>query len=71
MRASSHMRSPAPVLANGKDRAEVVRSGFTSIISNAENENDFAAVYLARRFGLSPCMARTVAALVSLGRAFQ
>jgi hypothetical protein len=62
------MRSPAP-RANA-DRAEVsTRNGFPHTIAGAMPEGDFAALYLRRRFGLSPCLAQTVAILAGLGRA--
>ncbi len=38
--------------------------------TNTTNQNraeDFAAIYLARKFNLSPCVARVVATLAQLG----
>jgi hypothetical protein len=70
MTGTPEMRSPAP-RANAENRAEVIRNGFTFTIANPEPEADFAALYLARRYGLPLPMARTVAALANLGRAFQ
>jgi hypothetical protein len=67
--SAPEMRSPAPLA--GENRAKSVKTPDFSSIARPETEGDFAAVYLARRFHLSPCMARTVAALASLGRAFQ
>ena len=64
------MRSPAPTLQSGKDRAEVNRNENLSTIANMETEADLAALYLARRYRLALPLARTIAALASLGRAF-
>ena len=36
-------------------------------ITKREKAEDFAAEYLARKFHLSPCVARVVAALAQLG----
>lgn len=62
------MRSPAP-RANAENREEVTRNGFTFTIASTEPEANFAALYLRRRFGLSPFLAQAVAALANLGRA--
>jgi hypothetical protein len=62
------MRKPGP-RANAENRAEVIRNGFPFTIPNVETETNFAALYLRRRFGLSPCLAQAVAALANLGRA--
>jgi len=61
------MRSPA-TRANA-DRAEVDRNKTSHTIARTEPEADFAAVYLARRFGLAMPLAHVIAAL-ALGRAF-
>jgi hypothetical protein len=54
--------------ANAENRAEVsVRSGFPHTIANPEQEENFAAIYIARRYRLSPSLARAVAALSGLG----
>lgn len=63
------MRSPAP-RANAENRAEVVRNDFACTTASPEQEADFAALYLARRFGLAMPLACAIAALASLGRAF-
>jgi hypothetical protein len=64
------MRSPAPTLQSGKDRAEGNRNEAPFYIASAETEADLAALYLSRRYGLVLPLARTIAALASLGRAF-
>jgi hypothetical protein len=63
------MRSPAP-RANAGNRAEVIRNYVSFTIARTEPEANFAALYLARRFGLALPLARTVAALANIGRAF-
>ena len=63
------MRSPAP-RANAENRAEVVRNKTSHTIARPKPEADFAAVYLARRLGLSRPFAHVIAALARLGRAF-
>ena len=63
------MRSPAP-RANAGNRAKVVRNETSYTIARPEAEADFAAVYLARRFGLAMPLAHVIAALAKLGRAF-
>jgi hypothetical protein len=62
------MRSPAP-RGNAENRAEVVRNKTSLTIGSAEPEADFAAVYLARRFGLAMPLAHVIAALAQLGGA--
>jgi hypothetical protein len=70
MTCSPEMRSPAPC-ANAGNRAEVeFRNDFTSTTVNAEPEACYAALYIARRYCLSPSFARAVAILARLGRAF-
>jgi hypothetical protein len=44
------MRSPAPRWRAG-NRAEVIRNETSHSIARTEPEADFAAIYLARRFG--------------------
>ena len=61
-------RSPAP-RANAGNRAEVTRNGASHSILNQEPEANLAALYVARRFGLSGPLARVVVALAGLGRA--
>jgi hypothetical protein len=54
------------------DRAEIAirnEASFTIVTPEPEAAN-FAALYLARRYGLALPLARTVAALASIGRAF-
>lgn len=65
----SEMRSPAPALQSG-NRAEVNRSEATSTIAGPETEGDLTTLYLARRFRLALPLARTIAAMASLGSAF-
>ena len=60
------MRSPAP-RANAGNRAEVVRNETSLYHRPPEPEADFAALYLARRFGLAMPLAHVVAALANLG----
>jgi len=62
------MRSPAPP-ASG-DRAD--RSSFASEdhITNHETLPDFAAGYIARRYGLAIPLARAIVTLASLARSF-
>jgi hypothetical protein len=67
--SGSQMRSPAP-RANAENRAEGIRNDASSTTAHAESEADFAAVFAARRFGLTLPLARTIAALASIGRAF-
>jgi hypothetical protein len=62
-------RSPAP-RANAGNRAEVTRNEASVTISAIELEADFAALFIARRYRLAPPLARAVAALACLGRAF-
>ena len=68
MSAAPEMRSPAPL--GGGNRAEGNRNGFPFTIARPEAEADFAALYLVRRYGLALPVARTVAALANIGRAF-
>ena len=62
------MRSPAP-RCNAGNRAEVHRKA-SPIILSIEPEADFAALFLARRYRLAAPLARAIAALAGLGRAF-
>jgi hypothetical protein len=62
------MRSPAP-RANAGNRAEVIRNETSHTIARTEPEADFAAIYLARRFGLAIPLAHAIAALANVGRA--
>ena len=64
------MRSPAPTLQSGKDRAEGNRNETPFTIVRSDTEADLAALYLSRRYRLALPLARTIAALASLGRAF-
>jgi hypothetical protein len=67
--SGSQMRSPAPRW-RAENRAEGIRNDASSTTAHAESEADFAAVFAARRFGLALPLARTIAALASIGRAF-
>jgi len=67
--SAPEVRSPAP-RANAGNRAEVVRNKTSYTITRTEPEADFAALYLARRFGLTMPLAHVIAALARLGRAF-
>ena len=69
MRGAPEMRSPAP-RANAENRAEVSnRNGFPFTIANTETKGDFAALYLAGRYRLSPCLAQAIAVLAGFSRA--
>jgi hypothetical protein len=65
--SAPQMRSPAP--RGNADRAEVIRNNPFPTIASAEPEADFAAICLARRFGLAMPLAHAIAALGNLGRA--
>jgi hypothetical protein len=62
------MRSPAPRWRAG-NRAEVIRDETSHTIDRTEPEADFAAIYLARRFGRAIPLAHAIAALANVGRA--
>jgi len=67
----AEMRSPAPALESGLDRAEVNRNDFPFTIARPETEADLAALYLVWRFGLALPVAQTIAALTNIiGRVF-
>ena len=65
---SAQMRSPAP-RANA-DRAEVIRNDASLIRARAEPEGDFAALFVARRYGFALPLARAIVALARIGGAF-
>ena len=69
MNAPAKTRSPAPC-ANTGNRAEVTRNDAIDNIVRIEPEGNFAAKYVARRFGLAMSMARGVAMLANIGRDF-
>jgi hypothetical protein len=72
MTGRPEMRIPARALESAMDRAEIAirnEASFTIVTPEPEAAN-FAALYLARRYGLALPLARTVAALASIGRAF-
>jgi hypothetical protein len=48
---------------------EVIRNKTSHTIDRTEPEADFAAIYLARRFGLAIPLAHAIAALANVGRA--
>jgi hypothetical protein len=70
MIGAPEMRSPARALESAMDRAEGASNASAFTIAKPESEANFAALYLARRYGLALPLARTVAALASIGRAF-
>ena len=70
MSRAPEMRSPAPTLASGKDRAQDIRNETHTSNVRPEAEADFAADYLAGRFGLSSSLSRIIAALASIGGRF-
>ncbi len=63
------MRCPAP--RDNADRAEffIRNDGFHSK-SSFETEDDFAVLFVARRYRVALPIARAIVALASLGRAF-
>jgi hypothetical protein len=64
------MRGPAP-RGNAGHRAGGNRSNDASVTTiSAELETDFAALFIARRYRVALPMARAIASLASLGRAF-
>ena len=63
------MRSPAP-RANAGIRAEVIRNDASLITAHAEPEGDFAALFVARRYGFALPLARAIVALARIGWAF-
>jgi len=63
------MRSPAP-RGNAENRAEVIRNNDDFTIRIADPEANFAAIYVAWRYGLPLLLARTIVALANIGRAF-
>ena len=64
------MRSPAP-RANAGNRAEVhLRNDLPHTTTSREPEGDFAALYIARHYHLSPALARAVAVLAGFGGVF-
>lgn len=60
-------RSPVPARTSGLDRAEVVHKQLIFTTASPEPEVNFAAVYIARRYGLALPLAQAVAALAQLG----
>jgi hypothetical protein len=56
--SAPQMRGPAPRW-RAEDRAEVIRNKTSHTIAGIEPETDFAAIYLAQRFGLDICRLRT------------
>ena len=71
MKGAPDLRGPEAALQSG-NRAEIaIRNDASFTIAKPEPEAaNFAALYLARRYGLALPLARTVAALASIGRAF-
>jgi hypothetical protein len=63
-------KSPAP-RANAGSRANSKVQQHQTIASAVDWEADSAAVWFARRFPMPTMLARVLAALASLGRAFQ
>jgi hypothetical protein len=57
--------------ANADYRARDNRSNEIVSVNRTEAQTDFAAIYLAHRYGLALTLARVVAGLSSLGRAFR
>ena len=66
---SAQMRSPAP-RANAGNRAEVIRNDASLITAHAEPEGDFAALFVARRYGFALPLAQAIVALARIGGAF-
>ncbi len=67
MNAPPEMRSPAPALASGMDRAGIVRNNNIDTTS-LESTEAFAAEYVARRCRVTLPMARVVVALAGIAR---
>ena len=65
----SAQKNPAP-RGNAESRAMRIIHAAENKAFGPELEADFATVFLARRFGLAPSLARAVATLAGLGRAF-
>jgi hypothetical protein len=62
-------KSPAP-RANAENRAIGICNSHLDSIAPSKLEDDFAALYLSRRYGLALPMARVVAGLASIGGRF-
>jgi len=62
------MKRPVPP-ASG-NRAKINRNENHHIGAGPEPEENFAVVWIAARFGLDLTLARTIAAIASLGRVF-
>ncbi len=58
-------RGPA-LRVNAGNRAECFRNEAVNSTKFASTE-DFAAVFIARRYRLTPCMARVIASLADIG----
>jgi hypothetical protein len=61
---------PAPRWG-ARTRAKDIRNVQAHTAIPAASQTDFAALYIAQRFGVAMQIARVVAGLASLGRAFQ
>jgi hypothetical protein len=59
-----------PPRANAGSRANIDRNEIPCNSAASEPEENFAALYLARRYHLALPVAQTIAALANLGRAF-
>lgn len=70
MNAPPEMRSPAPALASGLDRAVSVRSNSVVDITKLESPEAFAVAFVAQRYRLTPPLARLVCSLAQIGRGF-
>jgi hypothetical protein len=63
------MRSPAPRW-RAENRAEGNRNDASLIKAHPEPEGDFAALFVARRYGFALPLARAIVALARIGGAF-
>ena len=63
------MQSPAP-RANAGNRARNAPDNGIHSTTSPESQEDFAAAYIARRYRLTPCLARVVAGLAVIGGRF-
>ncbi len=66
MIAPPEMRSPAPALASGMDRAGIVRNDRLDT-TKQESPEAFAAWFVSRRFGLPSSVAGLVCRLAAIG----
>lgn len=66
MIAPPEMRSPAPALESGLDRADIIRNDAMNT-TDTESAEAFAALFVAHRFRLPINVARLVCRLATIG----